>query len=307
MKILSSAILAILFTAAVLGQNSADVDTTTEGPTTTSKSTTSAPTTTSVHTTPAQTTTTSTPETTTPEPPTTTVSSTSSSTLAPTTTVSSTSSSTLTPTTVVPSTSAAPPTKPPSIDECSWNVTQDNVTCIRVELKALFIIPIEGKMEYIVITQNATDNLSNCSLSNDTQKFVLKERNYTLTMIFAKEVGKVFVNETTLEYSLSEGTGSVSSDARIFTVKAGNSYMCKSLVDLKLGNVTMEIQDMHIQAFGVQGSSDYGAVEECEADDKVSDAVPIAVGCALAALIIIVLIAYLVGRRQSRQKGYQSV
>lgn len=51
----------------------------------------------------------------------------------------------------------------------------------------------------------------------------------------------------------------------------------------------------------------YFSDEECDADEKVSDIVPIAVGVALASLIIVVLIAYLVGRRRSRQKGYQSV
>lgn len=51
----------------------------------------------------------------------------------------------------------------------------------------------------------------------------------------------------------------------------------------------------------------YFSAEECAADEKVSDIVPIAVGVALASLIIVVLIAYLVGRRRSRQKGYQSV
>ncbi|KAH8009904.1 hypothetical protein HPB51_021702 [Rhipicephalus microplus] len=45
---------------------------------------------------------------------------------------------------------------------------------------------------------------------------------------------------------------------------------------------------------------------ECSAGD-ISNIVPIAVGSALAALVIIVLIAYLIGRSKSRQKGYQSV
>ncbi|GIX75526.1 hypothetical protein CEXT_330101 [Caerostris extrusa] len=50
-----------------------------------------------------------------------------------------------------------------------------------------------------------------------------------------------------------------------------------------------------------------GTAEECEADNKVNDIVPIAVGIALLALVVVVLIAYFVGRRRSRQKGYQSV
>ena len=45
----------------------------------------------------------------------------------------------------------------------------------------------------------------------------------------------------------------------------------------------------------------------CKADDeKDSNLVPIIVGACLAVLVIIVLIAYLIGRRRSRT-GYQSV
>jgi len=39
----------------------------------------------------------------------------------------------------------------------------------------------------------------------------------------------------------------------------------------------------------------------------VTDVVPIAVGASLAGLVVIVLIAYLLGRRRSRARGYQSV
>jgi len=45
---------------------------------------------------------------------------------------------------------------------------------------------------------------------------------------------------------------------------------------------------------------------QCPADDA-TDVVPIAEGAALAGLVVIVLIAYLVGRRRSRARGYQSV
>ncbi|KAG0415289.1 hypothetical protein HPB47_007565 [Ixodes persulcatus] len=49
-----------------------------------------------------------------------------------------------------------------------------------------------------------------------------------------------------------------------------------------------------------------GAVH-CVQNNDISNIVPIAVGSALAALVVIVLLAYLVGRSRSRQKGYQSV
>ena len=48
-------------------------------------------------------------------------------------------------------------------------------------------------------------------------------------------------------------------------------------------------------------------ITECPADDKTNSVVPIAVGAALAGLVIIVLIAYLIGRKRSRQSGYEQV
>ncbi len=48
------------------------------------------------------------------------------------------------------------------------------------------------------------------------------------------------------------------------------------------------------------------SAQECAADSETSNIVPIAVGAALAALVVIVLIAYLISR--SRNKGgYESV
>ena len=41
-------------------------------------------------------------------------------------------------------------------------------------------------------------------------------------------------------------------------------------------------------------------------DDQVSNIVPIAVGAALGALVIIVLIAYFIGRSRNK-RGYESV
>jgi len=84
------------------------------------------------------------------------------------------------------------------------------------------------------------------------------------------------------------------------------SYKCDAADKLKLNEqVTMTWKDVQVQAF--MTANGFSAAEECATDDKTDDIVPIVVGCALAGLVIIVLIAYMVGRRRSRQKGYQSV
>ena len=57
---------------------------------------------------------------------------------------------------------------------------------------------------------------------------------------------------------------------------------------------------LHIFSFII-----FFSAEDCAFDTP--DVVPIAVGCALAALVVIVLIAYLVGRRRAQARGYLSM
>ena len=50
------------------------------------------------------------------------------------------------------------------------------------------------------------------------------------------------------------------------------------------------------------------SVHYCAADQKIKDIVPIAVGVALAALVVIVLVSYLIGRRRTvAAGGYERV
>jgi lysosomal-associated membrane protein 1/2 len=45
----------------------------------------------------------------------------------------------------------------------------------------------------------------------------------------------------------------------------------------------------------------------CDKDVRTSDIVPIVVGACLAGLVIIVLVAYLIGRARAKRQGYASV
>lgn len=56
------------------------------------------------------------------------------------------------------------------------------------------------------------------------------------------------------------------------------------------------------QAFHDRDADGYDLAKDCDAIDT-PDIVPIAVGCALAGLVVIVLLGYLVGRRRSQNRG----
>jgi len=93
-----------------------------------------------------------------------------------------------------------------------------------------------------------------------------------------------------------------------FQTPMNHSYSCMVQETLTDGMYTLKSSDMRIQAFMQKqsGHNEFDAAIDCPADDA-SDVVPLAVGAALAGLIVIVLFAYLIGRRRSRSRGYQSV
>lgn len=69
---------------------------------------------------------------------------------------------------------------------------------------------------------------------------------------------------------------------------------------------TVEIGHVQFEAFRTKADTKFSTARDCDAIDT-PDIVPIAVGCALAGLVIVVLIAYLVGRRRAQARGYVSM
>jgi len=73
-------------------------------------------------------------------------------------------------------------------------------------------------------------------------------------------------------------------------------------------NTTVHATNVRFDAFrNVPPSVPKGYRDAMDCEYKPNDIVPIAVGVALACLVVAVLVAYMVGRRRNRQNGYQSV
>lgn len=120
----------------------------------------------------------------------------------------------------------------------------------------------------------------------------------------ATDAGKTL--DLTVDYNFSPGEVSVN-----------HSFICRSSIttnnvtatiekDTYSSPVTSTLKNIQMQAFNkIKGQENFAESVHCTADNT-SDVVPIAVGCALAGLVVIVLIAYLVGRRK-RSGAYQSV
>lgn len=99
-----------------------------------------------------------------------------------------------------------------------------------------------------------------------------------------------------------------------FATPLAMSYHCNKLQTLSFTNTkdgkdsvaNATISHVQLEAFHKQDNEQFATARDCEAIDT-PDIVPIAVGCALAGLVVVVLIAYLVGRRRAQARGYLSM
>ncbi|XP_010129629.1 PREDICTED: lysosome-associated membrane glycoprotein 2 [Buceros rhinoceros silvestris] len=121
------------------------------------------------------------------------------------------------------------------------------------------------------------------------QKFYLKEVNVTL---LNRLNGSVIANAVNANFS--------NWDAFL-----GSSYMCRKEQTLQI-NEQFQIHtfNLWIQPFRVEENK-FSAALECSLDDD-SILIPIVVGAALAGLIVIIVVAYIIGRRKS-YAGYQTL
>lgn len=302
-------------------QPSSSTEKTTTTSTTTSTTTTE-PTTTST-TTPKPTTTSTTPK------PTTT-----STTPKPTTT------STAKPTTPAPPT----PTPHPDNKVGVWNVTElvDNktVACIVASMNVNIVVPyIKADPKNNSIHTNASQEFivpstakasGTCTNTTQTLKLSWTEGKVDLSLKFA------FQKNNKSEFTLSTVNVSIPANKDLFPDIVDNatdfslvslnasapiplhqSYLCLQGVNFTLAgpahnkNATpaeLVLTHVQFQAFADATANKFDSAVDCAAVPYVTpDIVPIAVGCSLAALVAVVLVAYVIGRRRSAARGYLSM
>lgn len=100
-----------------------------------------------------------------------------------------------------------------------------------------------------------------------------------------------------------------------FQTHIDNSYHCTRVQQLNLTvsaaeNATvgghLAVSRLQLEAFHRTHDERFSTAHDCDSVDT-PDIVPIAVGCSLAAMVALLLIAYLCGRRNSRNNGYHSM
>lgn len=209
----------------------------------------------------------------------------------------------------------SPTLAPESPSVYKYNVSGTNGTCLLASMGLQLNITYEKK-DNTTMTRvfNINPNKTHVSGSCTSQRVTLElwsENTTVLVFQFGMNASssRFFLQRIHLNTTLPEAkipTFKASNDSlRALQATMGNSYKCNAEEHIQVTQAfSLNIFKVWVQAFHIEGNK-FGSVEECQLDEN-NMLIPIAVGGALAGLVLIVLIAYLIGRKRSHA-GYQTI
>jgi len=169
------------------------------------------------------------------------------------------------------------------------------------------------------LTFSRNSSTQQYGVSKISAVYELKRINVTVPKVVNETT--INVTESVLEYITIT---TFQMDPWEFLVPENRSYLCVDVGDKsmraelhrtdetggspgeRLSNATISFKKVQFDAFRSPDSApDFQTPSDCSY--RPNDIVPIIVGCSLAGLVLMVLVAYLIGRRKSRARGYQSV
>ncbi|XP_075895807.1 lysosome-associated membrane glycoprotein 1b [Nelusetta ayraudi] len=216
---------------------------------------------------------------------------------------------------VTAQTTAAPHQEPGRPEKGTYMVRGSNGTAcllasMGLQLDVTFVTVQNKTLQQVVnIQPNVTNSNGSCDADSATLRLTSTDKTI-LTFVFT-------LNTTSNKYHLSgaalsahwpdmkEGFSVQNQSLDYLHGSVGHSYMCREKQTLSVTPAllinTFQVQ---VQPFGLSGDH-FSAAEECQLDED-DMLIPIIVGAALASLVLIVLLAYLIGRKRSHA-GYQTI
>ncbi|KAI4806076.1 hypothetical protein KUCAC02_010664 [Chaenocephalus aceratus] len=157
---------------------------------------------------------------------------------------------------------------------------------------------------------NVTKSSGSCDADTASLRLSTDAEKTNLTFFFSLNTtsNKYHLSNVSLSAAWPDMKEPVSADNSSLDFLRGTlgfSYMCREQQTLTVSpDLSINTFQVQVQPFGVSGDQ-FGAAEECQLDED-DMLIPIIVGAALAGLVLIVLLAYLIGRKRSHA-GYQTI
>ncbi|XP_053915498.1 lysosome-associated membrane glycoprotein 1 [Cuculus canorus] len=215
----------------------------------------------------------------------------------------------------VPTTSPAPTALPPNPAVGKYNVTGPNGTCVLASMGLqlnITYINKDGKMglDLLNFIPRNTTSSGTCDNTSAFLNLTFEKTNVIFHFALNASSEKFFLQGVTVSTTLPSEAKvprfeAANNSMNELRATVGNSYKCSAEENLQVTDKALvNVFNVQIQAFKIDGDK-FGAVEECQLDEN-NMLIPIIVGAALAGLVLIVLIAYLIGRKRSHA-GYQTI
>nr|XP_048295256.1 lysosome-associated membrane glycoprotein 2 isoform X2 [Myodes glareolus] len=210
--------------------------------------------------------------------------------------------------TTVPSPTATPtPTPTPTPKVGNYSVTNGNATCLLATM-GLQLNITEEKVPFIFNINPTTTNFTGSCHPQTAQLRLNNSQIKYLDFIFAvKSENRFYLKEVNVSMYLPDGSvfSVANNNLSFWDAPLGSSYMCNKEQVMSVSR-TFQINtfNLKVQPFNVTKGK-YSTAQECSLDDDTI-LIPIIVGAGLSGLIIVIVIAYLIGRRKS-YAGYQTL
>ncbi|TSQ81027.1 Lysosome-associated membrane glycoprotein 2 [Bagarius yarrelli] len=243
-------------------------------------------------------------------------------------------------------TTAAPPTPttppPPEVGDYIVRAGPNSSACLMAKMGLQLSYRMGASFQTTNLNPNGTMTTGTCGDASNDSTLVLVSDKIAVQFIFTNLTSKFFLSALSLTVVTGSGPNftAANTNLSLWEASLGSSYMCKKEQSFNItDDFILNTFELQVQPFGVTNDQfstahecsvddtsllipiivgaalavlilivviAYVIVDECFLDTDLSFVVPIAVGMALGFLIILVLLSYLVGLRKSRT-GYQSV
>uniref|UniRef100_A0A4W5N1I7 Lysosomal-associated membrane protein 2 n=1 Tax=Hucho hucho TaxID=62062 RepID=A0A4W5N1I7_9TELE len=219
-----------------------------------------------------------------------------STTVAPTTTVTTTAAPTSTPTPTLPT---------PTTGNYSIAPDFNSTACLMATFGLRIGYKQGDKVETINLVPSATEVGGACGVNSSN--LILTSDTITVMFTFSNDSKKFHLQA--LNVTVKQATGAVvvaaNTNMSIWAAAVGSSYMCNKEQTLTVTDtLTLYTFKLRVQPFGVE-KGEFATAEDCRDDTTETWVVPVAVGVALAVLVLIVLIAYFIGRKRNQGSSYE--
>lgn len=216
-----------------------------------------------------------------------------------------------------------PPTAPsPTVH--TWSFNNGDEVCILMKMAAQIGVMYNNTARkvvesYLNIPKDAkVSNESSCSSHRQVLKLDFEKNSVSFT--FSQNSSKTYVSEIVVTYFADSknfpGAPFINKDVTVksnssdFVTSKKKSLVCRSAQTFSLNqDTTIMIKDVQVEAFRTKSSKTFSESEPCPLDKvKTPVIVPIVVGCILGGLLVVVIIAFIIGKRRfSSNRPYEDL